>query len=1539
MKAMNATLRKIASLYVFILTASTLWSQVATGNYTYGTFDSKGLDTINVGNLNVHLAIPVLSKAGRGIPFSYNLGYHSSVWMPTGVSGSQIWQPVANWGWAGITEVATGYISYNTSSSVCYYRLDDEGPERKGTYTEQYNYAYHDMWGITHPFAGYTWQYTPSLCGASGSSLVPLATDGSGYSYTSKGITARNGTLLVPPSNSTSGAATATDRNGNEISVSASGQFTDTTGKVALTVAGSGTASSPMTFAYTDTNGNPQTVTMNYTTYTVETAFGCSGIAEFGPTAEPLVSSITFPDGSSYNFSYEATPGHSGDVTGRLAGVTLRQGDTIQYVYTGGSNGIECADGSTAGLTRTLNGDSGSAASSLSYARTITGSGTSSTAVVDGMGNAKNYTFVEANNQPSGTTAVYYETSRSIYQGAVGGTPVIARNTCYNGAASPCTTASFALPVTQIDTYKTLNGMETDGRTAKYNAYGMQTEADVYDFGASSRSSLLRQEIWTYGYSIPSLVTVDEVFDVGVTLAGETIYTYDGTAPTASSGVPQHVAVTGARGNLTSMTQDAGLGISYLSTFTYEDTGSLLSSTTHGATTTYTYDPAFVYNTGATLPTPSSGVALSTSALFDTTNTGLPLSSTDANGQITKIPTYDAMLRPTEVEYPDGGETTFSYSPTVTAASVPAIGGTAETQYDGYGRQSRTETANGSGYYQQDVCYDGNGNAAFKSYRYAGSGFGASKVCSGAGDSYTYDVLGRMTSVTRANGETRSITYLGRAKKYVDENGVTRISQVDGLGRTSIVCEISSNTLQGASPTTCGTDIAGTGFVTSYRHILASHTTTITQGAQTRTFVSDWLGRPTSIVEPEGGTTTYSYAYTSTGLQVTRQRPKANQTSASVTTTTTTQYDSVGRVVSISYTDGTPTKTFAYDASAGTSFSDLTQANLKGQLSLASIAGTAGTAYSYDPMGRTSALDECLLSGCGTVAYNKQLQYTYDLAGDMTSSTDGAGVVSTYTFSPASEILSLTSSINNATDPADLVSSVQNGPFGPVSYSLGNGLTGTYSYDALGRLSGGSVSSGGTQVYGFADGWKGQQLTGSSDSVLDQASTYGYDEFNRLTSRTVNAGTVQNYTWAYDRYGNRVQQNMTGGTGSGSTFSASVNAANNQLAGYTYDAAGNMTNDGFHSYTYDAEGHITAVDGGQTASYVYNALNQRVQVTAGGTITNYVFNAAGQRVSEWNGATNAQIEGKYYWGAKPVAYYAGGTTHFEHQDWLGTERMRTAYNGAVEGWYTSLPFGDGQTVSGLDTDANHYAMLDHDRETDTDYAQYRQYANMQGRWLSPDPYSGSYKRRNPQSFNRYVYAGNNPLAATDTNGLCYEANAYDGFACPLNDQGGDPNLGMGSADDGGDEGLDVTLIDPGTIPEVPYDYSDSSTVTVTAQDDSDSSQQTFVPISDLGSAPNNGECDNACQLAHALGKTGVYQLTTPTFYGCSGAIAVGTAATIAAPYGVGLVAGISVAAQKAVDTTNKWIGAKPGDMFYQYGPRDFAQAFGHTCLGTTGTTP
>jgi hypothetical protein len=39
-----------------------------------------------------------------------------------------------------------------------------------------------------------------------------------------------------------------------------------------------------------------------------------------------------------------------------------------------------------------------------------------------------------------------------------------------------------------------------------------------------------------------------------------------------------------------------------------------------------------------------------------------------------------------------------------------------------------------------------------------------------------------------------------------------------------------------------------------------------------------------------------------------------------------------------------------------------------------------------------------------------------------------------------------------------------------------------------------------------------------------------------------------------------------------------------------------------------------------------------------------------------------------------------------------------------------------------------------------------------GRWMSPDPYDGSYRAGNPQSLNRYAYVLNNPLGFVDPTG-------------------------------------------------------------------------------------------------------------------------------------------------------------------------------------------
>jgi RHS repeat-associated protein len=202
---------------------------------------------------------------------------------------------------------------------------------------------------------------------------------------------------------------------------------------------------------------------------------------------------------------------------------------------------------------------------------------------------------------------------------------------------------------------------------------------------------------------------------------------------------------------------------------------------------------------------------------------------------------------------------------------------------------------------------------------------------------------------------------------------------------------------------------------------------------------------------------------------------------------------------------------------------------------------------------------------------------------------------------------------------------------------------------------------------------------------------------------------------------------------------------------------------------------MTGPPAGSTATYSYDALNHRVETTLGtsGTPTVFLYNLAGKRVSEWqnNGLAGLGfLKGHYYLGSRPVAYYTVAnlttmpTLTFEHQDWLGTERMRTTSTGVVLADYTSLPFGDNQTtvpvehyVPGLlyDTDAAHYAMLDHDTETNTDHAEFRQYDNQQGRWMSPDPYMGSYDYLNPQSFDRYVYVSENPTVGADPYGLEY----------------------------------------------------------------------------------------------------------------------------------------------------------------------------------------
>ena len=523
---------------------------------------------------------------------------------------------------------------------------------------------------------------------------------------------------------------------------------------------------------------------------------------------------------------------------------------------------------------------------------------------------------------------------------------------------------------------------------------------------------------------------------------GLTAYTYDETlgpghaALVTTSGLPGHPSGwNGQRGNLTTVNQSFNAG-SYLTTAAaYEDTGDALNVTGPTGKSTYAYDAAaHAFIITATPPTPSSGVSLPSSATNDP-NSSVPLTAVDPNNQTVTYVSYDPLLRPTQINYPDGGKMTATYTPNQTGVFHYMTSSThtnTQTNFDSYGRLNWVAVQNASGgYYWNNYCYDGNSNLQFAAYRFTSGTI----VCTGAGDTYTHDALGRVLTITHADSSVITYAYNGRATQVTDENGVSRVVQVDGLGRPTAACEISSSTLLGVAPANCSLDITtASGFKTTYAYTTdTTHgnalETTVTQGQQTRTFETDWLGRTTSVVQPESGTTTYSYAYstgTGLGLTVTRVRPQANQ-AGSATTTTTTQYDSVGRIVSIGYSDGTTSRGFAYDtniywAQVGT--------NLKGRLAVTG-GGTGptwnGSSIGYDAMGRVVNIWACAPATCGTgYQASRPLSFAYDWAANLTQESDTYSGTISYGRSIAGEVTSITNQTytNLPQNPPSLVSNV-----------------------------------------------------------------------------------------------------------------------------------------------------------------------------------------------------------------------------------------------------------------------------------------------------------------------------------------------------------------------------------------------------------------------------------------------------------------------------------------------------------------------------------
>jgi len=207
---------------------------------------------------------------------------------------------------------------------------------------------------------------------------------------------------------------------------------------------------------------------------------------------------------------------------------------------------------------------------------------------------------------------------------------------------------------------------------------------------------------------------------------------------------------------------------------------------------------------------------------------------------------------------------------------------------------------------------------------------------------------------------------------------------------------------------------------------------------------------------------------------------------------------------------------------------------------------------------------------------------------------------------------------------------------------------------------------------GLEFAWLAGQFAFFFDDSANGNWTYTYDDFNRLIGANQNSGHAV-YSYAYDRFGNRWQQNGP------HTILLTFSGANNRMDGYSYDADGNVLNDGVHSYAYDAENRIISVDGGAT-TYVYDAFGRRVSKTVGGT-TQYLYDGVNP-VEELPGTT---VTATTLTGLAVDEYFqrtdASGPSDYL-TDALGSTVALTGATGNTLASYTYEPFDNTTLASG-----------------------------------------------------------------------------------------------------------------------------------------------------------------------------------------------------------------------------------------------------------------
>ncbi len=194
---------------------------------------------------------------------------------------------------------------------------------------------------------------------------------------------------------------------------------------------------------------------------------------------------------------------------------------------------------------------------------------------------------------------------------------------------------------------------------------------------------------------------------------------------------------------------------------------------------------------------------------------------------------------------------------------------------------------------------------------------------------------------------------------------------------------------------------------------------------------------------------------------------------------------------------------------------------------------------------------------------------------------------------------------------------------------------------------------------------------------------------------------------------------LTGVTGAGQAYN------------FNYDSQGNVINNGTRTFNYNKANQLTSSG---SNSYLYDGHNLRAKTTDSHGISYSLYSLSGQLLYR-----ETEVD--------PNTHIGNGVNYiFLGKKLVAKEGAITSPGGSSEQHYK--PFGE--TIEAPKDDVG-YTGHKFDTDLGLSYMQARYYDPKIGRFYGVDPVG--YTSKNPvMSFNRYLYANNNPYKYTDPNG-------------------------------------------------------------------------------------------------------------------------------------------------------------------------------------------